>query len=86
MTVAAMGGHFGKPGNACGDDQYYSAFNRGPALAKGTSCVRTYKNPVDDSLKHNEMWNAILTGKYVFTGDLNTEAWARPRSATSTST
>ena len=78
MTVAAMGGHFGKPGNACGDDQYYSAFNRGPALAKGTSCVRTYKNPVDDSLKHNEMWNAILTGKYVFTGDLNTEAWAAP--------
>lgn len=73
MTVAAMGGHFGKPGNACGDDQFYSAFNRGPALAKGAYSRLPFRmnislNPVDDVLKHNEMWHSILTGKYTYTG------------------
>ena len=73
MTVAAMGGHFGKPGNACGDDQFYSAFNRGPAIGKGSLSRLPFRmnialNPVDDVLKHNEMWHSILEGKYVYTG------------------
>ena len=76
MTVAAMGGHFGKPGNACGDDQYYSAFNRGPALAKGAYSRLPFRmnakaNPVDDVLKYSDMWNSILTGKYTYSGDHN---------------
>ncbi|MBO7702651.1 MAG: molybdopterin-dependent oxidoreductase, partial [Eggerthellaceae bacterium] len=29
MTVAAMGGHYGKPGNSCSNDQYYGAMNSG---------------------------------------------------------
>lgn len=74
MTIAAMGGHFGKPGNACGDDQYYSAFNRGPKIVTGayggtpgqfTNC----NNPVDDVLFHGDAWRAILEGKYVYVGD-----------------
>lgn len=74
MTVAAMGGHFGKPGNACGDDQYYSAFNRGVPLAKGAYSRLPFRmnpmiNPVDDVLKHSEMWDSILSGKYTWTGN-----------------
>ncbi|WP_221688318.1 molybdopterin-dependent oxidoreductase [Gordonibacter massiliensis (ex Traore et al. 2017)] len=69
MTIAAMGGHFGKPGNACGDDQYYGALNRGPQIVKpafgGTPFQFTNKfNPVDDIFGADEIWSAVLDGKY----------------------
>lgn len=76
MTIAAMGGHFGKPGNACGDDQYYSAFNRGPKILTGAyggapGQFSNAGNPVDDLLFNGTMWKSILEGKYVYTGNYN---------------
>lgn len=73
MTIGAMGGHMGKPGNACGDDHNYSSFNRGPALVNtpngGTPWQFTgANNPVDDVLQFGNMWNSILTGKYTWSG------------------
>lgn len=73
MTLGAMGGHFGKPGNACADDQLYSAFNRGPNLvstALGGIPFQTQNanNPIDDVITQGEMWNAVLTGEYTCYG------------------
>lgn len=69
MAVSAMGGHFGKPGNASGLDHNYSMFNKGPNLVQlGTPMAAPYQgagavNPVKDVIPWSELWNAILTGK-----------------------
>ena len=69
MAVSAMGGHFGKPGNASGLDHNYSMFNRGKNLVSlGTTSSAPYVgagkvNPVDEILPWSELWNDILTGK-----------------------
>ena len=70
LTVACMGGHIGKPGNACSDDQYYGAFNSGPALALqlpvGPSwfLASAMINPIDDVISMSVLWDAVLDGKY----------------------
>jgi anaerobic dimethyl sulfoxide reductase subunit A len=83
MTLGAMGGHYGKPGHACGNDQYYSAMNNGRTLAIiGQSGhpfqFTTANNPIDDSLNCNEMWRSILDGKYIRTGNMYAGQYDEP--------
>lgn len=73
MTLTAMGGHFGKPGNACALDISYSAFNRGPKIAANAyggvpGQFSNCNNPIDDCFQLSEVWDNILDGKYYFTG------------------
>ncbi len=73
MTLACLGGHIGKSGNACALDMNYSSFNRGPNLVQPVDGRVPWQgsidmNPVDDVLQCGEMWNTILTGKYTYTG------------------
>lgn len=74
MTLAAMGGHFGKPGNACSNDQYYGAMNSGGPLMfmpfGGTPAQFTNAgNPIDDVFPTDSMWDAIVDGEYWLAGN-----------------
>lgn len=71
MTVGCMGAHFGKPGHAWGSDAQYNTFDRGATLlslgAAGyefTANPFAYENPVTNIVPSNEMWSAVLDGKY----------------------
>ena len=58
--------------------------NGGPALIKaGKDGLPEIKNPVDDHINGNEVWDAVIDGTYTFTG---TKHYDPARSATSTST
>ena len=77
MTIGAMGGHFGKPGNACSDDQQYGSFDHGAKLAANGMSGHSFvfnpfavNNPVTDNIPSTELWSAILEGKYHHCGDV----------------
>lgn len=82
MAVSAMGGHFGKPGNASGLDHNYSTLNRGATLVSlAGSYAPPYQgagavNPVDNTIPWSELWNAVVTGKYYDVGVLRGELHA----------
>ena len=68
MTVAAMGGHYGKPGNSASNDQYYGALNSGmiiPTPFGGTPAqFNNAGNPVKKSVSMDLIWDAIVDGEY----------------------
>ncbi|MDO4289953.1 MAG: molybdopterin-dependent oxidoreductase [Eggerthellaceae bacterium] len=68
MTVAAMGGHYGKPGNSCSNDQYYGAMNSGMLVYSpmgGTPAQFTNAgNPVTKSASMDVFWDAVVDGEY----------------------
>lgn len=68
MTIAAMGGHFGKPGNACANDQYYGAMNSGILVHvpySGTPVRFTNaQNPTGKCVSLDMVWDAIIDGEY----------------------
>lgn len=68
MTIAAMGGHFGKPGNSCANDQYYGAMNSGMLVHvpySGTPVRFTNaQNPVKKCVSLDIIWDAIVDGEY----------------------
>ncbi|MCI2241323.1 molybdopterin-dependent oxidoreductase [Adlercreutzia faecimuris] len=68
MTIAAMGGHFGTPGNSCANDQYYGAMNSGILVHvpySGTPVRFTNAgNPVGKCVSLDSIWDAILDGEY----------------------
>ncbi|MBI5880367.1 MAG: molybdopterin-dependent oxidoreductase [Chloroflexi bacterium] len=66
MTFGAMTGHIGRSGSMTSGGYYHSRYgNGGPALVQpGSSGVTSIANPVKDSINDNEMWDAILNGKY----------------------
>lgn len=72
MTVAALGGHFGKPGNGCSNDQYYGAFNSGfitmQPMGGPPARFTNAGNQVSDVLSTDCMWDNILDGSYWFAG------------------
>lgn len=69
MTIGAMTGHMGKSGHMTGSTMHSTSGNGGPALVKaGSNGLPNIKNPVDDTINANEVWNAIIDGKYNFTG------------------
>lgn len=69
MTVGAMGGHMGKSGHMTGSTMHVTSGNGGPALIKaGKDGLPEIKNPVDDHINGNEVWDAVIDGTYTFTG------------------
>ncbi|WP_165056586.1 MULTISPECIES: molybdopterin-dependent oxidoreductase [unclassified Adlercreutzia] len=68
MTVAAMGGHYGKPGNSCSNDQYYGAMNSGTLIATppGSTMAQfsTAGNAVGKTVSLDLIWDAIVDGEY----------------------
>ncbi|MBQ9955418.1 MAG: molybdopterin-dependent oxidoreductase [Eggerthellaceae bacterium] len=68
MTIAAMGGHFGTPGNSCANDQYYGAMNSGILVHvpySGTPVRFTNaQNPVQKCVSLDIIWDAIVDGEY----------------------
>ncbi len=71
MTITAMGGHFGRPGNGVADDTGYWGLNCGPydaVVLNGRACTGVFftnaGNPVDMTVSSDEMWDAILDGEY----------------------
>ena len=62
MTVSAMGGHYGKPGNCSANNYHANAGNGGPALVKGgSSGLPSVKNPIDGVIPRPQAWEACLT-------------------------
>ncbi|MBQ9003242.1 MAG: molybdopterin-dependent oxidoreductase [Eggerthellaceae bacterium] len=79
MTIAAMGGHFGRPGNMCANDQYYGAMNNGAIALFNPShhnpaCFNNWNNPVDMVVPTDAIWDAVIEGEYWDAGN----AWPVP--------
>lgn len=69
MTIGAMTGHMGKSGHMTGSTMHATSGNGGPALVcAGSNGLPGIANPVDDSINAGQVWDAILNGKYTFTG------------------
>lgn len=82
MTVGAMGGHFGKPGHACGV-YYADSASDGPvnliltggsgeaeaAEALGVDGPDFGFEAPDDLIGSSELWRAVATGSYRFIGN-----------------
>ena len=70
MTIGAMGGHMGKPGNCTANNYHANAGNGGPALVKGGKTgYPSLKNAIDGVIPGPQVWEACLTGKYRMVGD-----------------
>lgn len=70
MTLGAMGGHMGKPGNCTANNYHADAGNGGPALVKGGKTgYPALKNDIDGVIPGPQVWEACLTGKYRMVGD-----------------
>ncbi len=69
MTIGAMTGHMGKSGHMTGSTMHATSGNGGPALVcAGSNGLPDISNPVDDTINANQVWDAVLNGKYNFTG------------------
>ena len=66
MTLGCMTGHIGKPGHSTGVSCWEKAANGGPNLVDSGSAgvASAGTNPVKTRLNNNELWDAILNGKY----------------------
>ncbi|BBB89586.1 MAG TPA: molybdopterin-dependent oxidoreductase [Methylomusa anaerophila] len=65
ITLACMTGNIGVPGAGTGLSCHNRAGNAGPGLVKaGDPGVPAIKNPLTSSINQNELWDAVLTGKY----------------------
>lgn len=70
MTLGAMGGHFGKPGNCTANNYHANAGNGGPALVQaGKNGYPTVLNPIEGVIPGPQAWEACFTGKYRNVGD-----------------
>ena len=66
MTLAAMGGHFGKSGH-CAASAFKAQSNNGVAMVTpGGDGQYHVPNPVDDCIGDTDLWRAVNTGKYPF--------------------
>ncbi len=71
MTIGAMGGHMGKPGNCTALSYTHNSANGGDPLVKGGGSGLPYKadNGVDGIILGPQVWDAVLEGKYRMIGD-----------------
>ncbi len=72
-TVALMGDHWGRPGNAFCNDQYYGAFNNGGTVVNtlpmgAPAGFSTAGNPLTDMLNTDSMWDEIIEGEAINAG------------------
>ena len=68
MTVAAMGGHFGKEGHGCAPIFCQWAANAGTQLFQTTYMQPWDYAQVGDVINMCQAWDAVLTGKYINNG------------------
>lgn len=71
MTITAMGGHIGKPGN-CMSSNYHqmNCGNSGPYLVlPGAAGLPVVPNPVEGVIPGPQAWDAVFSGKYHYCGD-----------------
>lgn len=66
MTLGWMCGHVGESGRSTGTSCRYNCCGGGPELVtQGSGGMPSQPNPISKTrLNNNELWNAILTGKY----------------------
>ncbi|MBR5474135.1 MAG: molybdopterin-dependent oxidoreductase [Lachnospiraceae bacterium] len=67
LTVGILGGHIGRPGNACGGAYHYQCSNAGENLVKlGTASAGGYvPNPLPNpQISYGEIWKCLKEGKY----------------------
>ena len=71
MTIGAMGGHYGKPGNCTALSYTTASGNGGATLVKagGKGLPGTPANTVEGIIPGPQVWDAVLTGKYHMIGD-----------------
>ncbi len=70
MTVGAMGGHMGKPGNCTANNYHANAGNGGPRLVSGGGAgLPSVDNPIDGVIPGPQVWEACFSGKYRYCGD-----------------
>lgn len=64
MTIACMGGHYGKPGNACGGAYHADAGNYGPRLVSaGSATGSSLSNGVDLHPRTGDILEIIASGE-----------------------
>lgn len=70
ITLACMTGNIGIPGAGVGLSCHNRAGNAGPSLVRaGSSKLPSIENPVKARINYNQVWEAILTGKYIAAKD-----------------
>ena len=71
MTLGAMGGHYGKPGNCTALSYTTTSGNGGDRLVSGGGKGIPGKpaNTVEGIIPGPQVWDAVLTGKYHMVGD-----------------
>lgn len=66
MTLGCMTGNIGQSGKMTGISCHFVGGNGGPSLIRsGGSGVPGISNPINVSINNNEIWDAVLTGKYI---------------------
>ena len=71
MTLGAMGGHYGKPGNCTAASYTKNSANGGPRLVRAgkTGLPEPPDNPVPGIIPGPQVWDAVLSGTYRMIGD-----------------
>jgi anaerobic dimethyl sulfoxide reductase subunit A len=71
MTIGAMGGHYGKPGNCTALSYTPASGNGGDRLVSGggKGAPGHPMNTVEGIIPGPQVWDAVLTGKYHMVGD-----------------
>ena len=70
ITLAAMTGNLGIQGAGTGLSCHNRAGNAGPALvAAGGTGVKAIVNPVTTNINYNQVWESVLTKKYIAAKD-----------------
>lgn len=65
-TLGMMTGHMGKSGSMTGVSCWEYAGNMGPMLlTSGGNGLPPVPNPIDNAINENEIWDAILNGKFL---------------------
>lgn len=69
MTIGAMGGHFGKEGHSFSTGYHADCANDGSKLVRsGSGGLPSFPFGVDDCICTSQLWDAIINGKYNYTG------------------
>lgn len=69
-TLGMMTGHMGSPGNMTGVSCWEYSGNNGPMLLNaGGNGLPPVQNPVTNVINDNQIWDAVLDGKYLQKGE-----------------